>query len=87
MCEGKKFIILAGESGSRPEVISISDDMDKIKEVKDYIKNSAFDRYYIYPIAWGKIYTGPWGIDDDKSWIEKGEREETNWDNWIIEKK
>lgn len=70
-------IILAGYS-DRPEVIAIVDSEEALKLTIKYVKEQAWDYYCVFPVTINEIYTGPWGIDDGKSWIEEGERLEDN---------
>lgn len=84
MAEKIKRIILSGEFGSRPEVICISDNDENLKKAIEFVKNSTLDYYYLYPLVCDEIYTGPWGLDDGDSWIEKGNRNKEDPDKWEI---
>lgn len=72
--ETKMNIILAGEEGDRPEVIAVVDTAEALKSAVKFVQDQSWDYYYVFPITMNEVYTGPWGIDDGKSWIEEGDR-------------
>ena len=72
-------IILAGEGDNRPEVIAIVDTEEALESTIKFVQAQAWEYYYVFPITMNEVYTGPWGIDDGKSWIEQGEQFENTW--------
>jgi len=77
--ETKMNIILAGKEDDRPEVIAIVDNEEDLKSTIKFVRDQAWDYYYVFPITTNEIYKGPWGIDDGKSWIEEGELVNNSW--------
>ena len=73
-------IVLAGEACQRPNVICISDNKSDInKSINWIVSKSTYDYYYVHLLNVGTVYTGPWGVNEEEIYLERGSKENNVW--------